>query len=554
MNECTELEALRQENTHLREENRRLTELREDWTWLRVSSHLTDYEHWERPHGETYNWRWWPSWCPCCRRPLDVTLFRNQEHVAITPAPRATYDDYENRFAYAATLWGAKPGFALGALVLGASLRRSGTKHDLVLMHTDDVPPSTRVLLSRVWKLKLVELVSGDSGLFSSPGGRFTYVFTKLHVLSLTEYSKVLLLDLDIAVLRCPDELFELKAPAAMHRSITGALPHGAPIDGRSFFIGEDVPPDCQAYEWGQGSGINGGVMLFQPNERWYEKTLKEVRTPVHPERVPGNGPEQDYLSRFFAPNWTNISPTFNYQLHRIFHAMEAALYWGSAEVEHLPGRLKVEVDDLCMIHFCGELKLWDYDPANGESIEEFADRLLRDCAGYPVGLWFDETGSAEEYAAYNTKHNPDGTWTNLREDGDTKIVGTIIERGKRLAYGAALRATEVWIQAYEELPKLFQELPPLPELRNALKTPDWPEDAVFSHNEQVEVYWKGDWYPAQVEAAHTDGTFSILFEYKGFSSTGARLWPSYLRSVESSSQTSQTRQSDGDCSRTSDC
>ena len=111
--------------------------------------------------------------------------------------------------------------------MLGAALRRSGTNHDLVLMHTDDVPQSTRVLLSKVWKLKLVELVSGDSGLFSSSGGRFTYVFTKLHVLSLTEYTKVLLLDLDIAVLRCPDDLFELSAPAAMHRSITSALLQG---------------------------------------------------------------------------------------------------------------------------------------------------------------------------------------------------------------------------------------------------------------------------------------------------------------------------------------
>merc|ERR1712218_385959 len=107
-----------------------------------------------------------------------------------------------------------------GALVLGAGLRASGTKHDLVLLHTDDIPQSALQLLSRVWSLRLVDFVSADQNLFCMLGSRFEGVFTKLHVLALTEYTKVLLLDLDIAVIQCPDDLFSLPAPAAMHRRV----------------------------------------------------------------------------------------------------------------------------------------------------------------------------------------------------------------------------------------------------------------------------------------------------------------------------------------------
>lgn len=213
----------------------------ERWRHIRVSSSLTEVQHWERlePSADLWRYRWWPSWCPCCKRPLDVTIFSTDKEAWAAEAatrgnalPTPTVD----RFAYAASLWGTSPGFVLGALVLGQALRRSGTRHDLVLMHTDDVPMSSRALLEEVWSLRLVDFVDAASGLFTLKGGRFDGVFTKLHVLGLTEYAKVLMLDIDIAVLHCPDDLFELSPPAAMCRGRSGA-PHGSRIDGRFFFL-----------------------------------------------------------------------------------------------------------------------------------------------------------------------------------------------------------------------------------------------------------------------------------------------------------------------------
>ena len=69
------------------------------------------------------------------------------------------------------TLWGAGEGFALGALVLGAALRRSGTRHDLVLLHTHDVRTKSLELLGRVWtRLIEVDPIRGDDGLYTMLG------------------------------------------------------------------------------------------------------------------------------------------------------------------------------------------------------------------------------------------------------------------------------------------------------------------------------------------------------------------------------------------------
>ena len=119
------------------------------------------------------------------------------------------------------------------------------------------------------------------------------------------------MLDLDLAIMRRPDVLFELPAPAAMHRRLYGNS-HGARIDGRHFFAPSYLDKGSQVYEWGQAGGINAGVMVLAPSNRRLRQVLHEVSTEIHPERIPGAGPEQDYLSRLFAPDWTHIGVAYN--------------------------------------------------------------------------------------------------------------------------------------------------------------------------------------------------------------------------------------------------
>ena len=137
--------------------------------------------------------RKWQSWCPCCRRPLNVITGQMSED-----GPSDVEGSLQRRFAYVAGLWGANAGFALGALVLGHSLKRHCMMEgvDRVLLHTDDVPQSTLELLGNVWTtLKRVDYVYANSNLFLSKGTRFDDVFNKLHVFSLTDYDKVVMLE-----------------------------------------------------------------------------------------------------------------------------------------------------------------------------------------------------------------------------------------------------------------------------------------------------------------------------------------------------------------------
>ena len=131
-------------------------------------------------------------------------------------------------------------------------------------------------------------------------------------------YANVLLLDVDLAILHSLDHLFELPAPAALQRG-NNAKAHGSKIDGRRFFGGEDIETEGgTVVNWCQTAGINAGVMLLEPNVTMHQRALSEVSSPLHPEHVPGSGPEQDYLSRFYAPWWTHIGVAYNFQLHQV--------------------------------------------------------------------------------------------------------------------------------------------------------------------------------------------------------------------------------------------
>merc|ERR1719507_2468846 len=143
-------------------------------------------------------------------------------------------------------------------MVLAKSLRNLSTPNDLVLLHTDDVPPPAQEMLSRAgWLLHKVEFVAGVPQLTNPGEPRFEGVFTKLRAMGLEEYRRVLLLDIDTLVLRPIDDLFDLPAPAAMARGPGAGYRHGERIDGRSFFRGATGRYSSWGGSWGQAWGIN---------------------------------------------------------------------------------------------------------------------------------------------------------------------------------------------------------------------------------------------------------------------------------------------------------
>ena len=205
---------------------------------LQISSPLTMFsEYASKPDHYGNNFKFYESSCPCCRRPLNLTISESSEtrqpcHELVS----------SGRFAFAACLWGANAGYAFGALVLGARLREVSPTIKRVLLHTDDVPSNYLEAFAHdgLWDLHSVNYIDGVEDLYVSKGSVFDGVFTKLSVWKLCEYDKVLLLDLDIMPCKSLDELFELRCPAALIRGQSDKS-HGQKIDGKHFFPGRKL-------------------------------------------------------------------------------------------------------------------------------------------------------------------------------------------------------------------------------------------------------------------------------------------------------------------------
>ena len=95
----------------------------------------------------------WQGFCPCCKRPLDLRLCEPWKPYTAMPWWA------KGQFAYVINLWGSSAEYVLGALVLGHSIRRTGSKHARVCLHTSDVPQHFLVLLATVWDCRPVEHV-----------------------------------------------------------------------------------------------------------------------------------------------------------------------------------------------------------------------------------------------------------------------------------------------------------------------------------------------------------------------------------------------------------
>jgi hypothetical protein len=86
------------------------------WRVLHVASPLTDVEHtqWKLDCKSTDSSRLWQSWCPCCKRPLDVTAFGGHEWFE----PQCRHND-QPRCAYVIALWGFRFWFCLRCACIG---------------------------------------------------------------------------------------------------------------------------------------------------------------------------------------------------------------------------------------------------------------------------------------------------------------------------------------------------------------------------------------------------------------------------------------------------
>ncbi len=529
---------LRHETTHWCQYARALLDDMEKPGTIRLTSPLTKWsEKMYRPDRSGSDWQWYKTNCPCCRRPLEITV-SSEEEKPWTRHPRGS------GHAFVTALWGANAGYALGALVLGLRLQELSPHIARVIIHTDDVPSNYLEAFQKdgLWQLRKVDYIDGVSDLYVSKGTIFDGVFTKLAVWTLEDYAKVLLLDIDIIPLKPLDELFDLPCPAAMVRGQGGDV-HGAPVDGCRFFGTEEY----QDYPWGQSGGINAGLILLQPDYYVFQQMLSEVTCKNHPCHVAGSGPEQDYLSRFFAARredpWHHISVAWNYQLHQSLFAIERMLEWtvymerkdrifSEAAKEWLPERLRMNLEDIGVVHFSGEVKMWhqflaatassesedlrqevthELATMNGEDGQSgdvaFAERLMSYQRGH--ALWISKTAEPEDYHFHGCRR--EGQMIFVGDKNITHALDQMVEK----VLAVAVHATKVWSDCYKKLA--------VPGLLEELQKPHVPEGCL-DLGTRVEVSWamgQGShqtlrWWPAQVVGVHENKEYVVRFERWG--------------------------------------
>lgn len=209
-------------------------------------------------------------------------------------------------------------GYALGALVLGHSLRSVNTNRQLALMITRDVHPQVRQELLRIWdRLIVVNIVDSEDtvnlALLKRPDLGVT--FTKLHAWKLTEYNKCVFLDADTLILQNVDDLFDRPEISA------------APDIGW---------PDC----------FNSGVFVFVPSQETHDALVAHAL--VHGSF---DGGDQGLLNSFFS-NWSQLGAAhrlpFTYNLH------------SNSSYTYSPA-FKRFGSDVKIVHFLGPKKPWQY-------------------------------------------------------------------------------------------------------------------------------------------------------------------------------------------------
>jgi alpha-N-acetylglucosamine transferase len=211
--------------------------------------------------------------------------------------------------------------YAKGAVALVRSLVRTGTKADIVVMHTGGVPlealAPVAVLGARLAPVELLPtsaafnerhsrarqheaapFIKGEKPAFHTPLDNFA----KLRLWQLAGYEKIVFLDADVLVLRNIDRLFsypEFSAAPNVYESLADF------------------------------HRLNSGVFVASPSEAIFSAMLEELDRPGASWRRT----DQTFLQEFF-PDWHGLPVFFN-MLQYVWFNLPELWDWKSISVLH---------------------------------------------------------------------------------------------------------------------------------------------------------------------------------------------------------------------------
>jgi len=209
--------------------------------------------------------------------------------------------------------------YALGALVLGQSLRRVGTSKKLHMLVTPGVTDGMREHLSRTFDaLSQVDVLDSKDeahlALIQRP--ELGVTFTKFHCWLLTQYTKCVFLDADCMVTQKCDELF-------------------------------DYPELSAAPDIGWPDIFNSGVFVFVPSHDTFVSLVQCALT-----QGSFDGGDQGLLNTFFN-SWLSQGPS--HRLPFTYNMSANAVYTYKAAFKRF-------AQDVKIVHFLGAVKPWNHN------------------------------------------------------------------------------------------------------------------------------------------------------------------------------------------------
>jgi lipopolysaccharide biosynthesis glycosyltransferase len=234
--------------------------------------------------------------------------------------------------------------------VIARSLRQFDSRddYDLILMHTGLESSECELLARSFDRLVLVDAIRADEAWLNPEIYlKFRDIFTKLHLLSLVEYEKVLMLDADLVAQGSITTLFSLPAPAAFmeppnetvftlsdtleYKELTYG-PYETEEDVTKAFwkvVREDetyafkrfpfTPPTQQGFRY-----FNAGVVLLRPDVDELQSIIATISAPptettkqfvwsdILREVGPLDTPEQEFLSARYSGQICHIPIWYN--------------------------------------------------------------------------------------------------------------------------------------------------------------------------------------------------------------------------------------------------
>eukprot|EP00794_Sanderia_malayensis_P011400 gene11400-12587_t len=287
--------------------------------------------------------------------------------------------------------------YAVGAIVLGKSLKQTKTKRRLVLLVTKGVSEQKREQLSTVWDelFDVEELNSGDDAnlqLIARP--ELGVTFTKLKIWKLAQFKKCVFLDADTLVIQNIDDLFE--------RDELSAAPD----------IGW---PDC----------FNSGVFVFVPSQETYTALIQFAN-----EHGSFDGGDQGLLNSYFSDwNTKDISTHLSF-----LYNMVSSVCYSYAPAYRRYGK------DAKIVHFLGSVKPWHHAFDHESSHVHFTTTSSQIDQDY-VQMWWELYASSELQEDISTSSLPEDQSSSFSDvnAGSRDTVEAVTELDRKASWEKGL-------------------------------------------------------------------------------------------------------------------